>query len=206
MNDDISAYERQGFGASMAPKAPYGLLIVDLVNGFADPAVFGGGNIPQAIEQTIGLLAHARKQGWPVAHSRIVFADDDADHNIFTLKVPGMLTLKEADHNSAIVPQLAPAAGELVVRKTVPSAFFGTSLAAWLAQRGVQTLLVAGAVTSGCVRASVVDAMQYGFRPLVVSDCVGDRAIGPHEANLFDMQQKYATVLTRDEALRATLA
>lgn len=204
MNDDISAYARQGFGAAMAPKAPYGLLIVDLVNGFADPAVFGGGNIPQAIEQTAGLLAHARKQGWPVAHSRIVFADDDADHNIFTLKVPGMLTLKEADHNSAIVPQLAPAAGELVVRKTVPSAFFGTSLAAWLSQRGVQTLLVAGAVTSGCVRASVVDAMQYGFRPLVVSDCVGDRAIGPHDANLFDMQQKYATVLTRDEAVRAT--
>jgi len=206
MNDDISAYARQGFGAAMAPKAPYGLLIVDLVNGFADPAVFGGGNIPQAIEQTVGLLAHARKQGWPVAHSRIVFADDDADHNIFTLKVPGMLTLKEADHNSAIVPQLAPAAGELVVRKTVPSAFFGTSLAAWLSQRGVQTLLVAGAVTSGCVRASVVDAMQYGFRPLVVSDCVGDRAIGPHDANLFDMQQKYATVLTRDEAVRATQA
>ena len=204
MNDDISAYARQGFGTAMAPKAPYGLLIVDLVNGFADPAVFGGGNIPQAIEQTVGLLAHARKQGWPVAHSRIVFADDDADHNIFTLKVPGMLTLKEADHNSAIVPLLAPAAGELVVRKTVPSAFFGTSLAAWLSQRGVQTLLVAGAVTSGCVRASVVDAMQYGFRPLVVSDCVGDRAIGPHDANLFDMQQKYATVLTRDEAVRAT--
>ena len=204
MNDDISAYARQGFGTAMAPKAPYGLLIVDLVNGFADPAVFGGGNIPQAIEQTVGLLAHARKQGWPVAHSRIVFADDDADHNIFTLKVPGMLTLKEADHNSAIVPQLAPAVGELVVRKTVPSAFFGTSLAAWLSQRGVQTLLVAGAVTSGCVRASVVDAMQYGFRPLVVSDCVGDRAIGPHDANLFDMQQKYATVLTRDEAVRAT--
>ncbi|MBC9907062.1 N-carbamoylsarcosine amidohydrolase [Achromobacter xylosoxidans] len=206
MNDDISAYARQGFGTAMAPKAPYGLLIVDLVNGFADPAVFGGGNIPQAIEQTVGLLAYARKQGWPVAHSRIVFADDDADHNIFTLKVPGMLTLKEADHNSAIVPLLAPAAGELVVRKTVPSAFFGTSLAAWLSQRGVQTLLVAGAVTSGCVRASVVDAMQYGFRPLVVSDCVGDRAIGPHDANLFDMQQKYATVLTRDEAVRATQA
>ncbi|MNV92328.1 Maleamate amidohydrolase [compost metagenome] len=117
-----------------------------------------------------------------------------------------MLTLKETHPNSAIVPQLTPAAGELVVRKTVPSAFFGTGLAAWLSQRGVQTLLVAGAVTSGCVRASVVDAMQYGFRPLVVSDCVGDRAIGPHEANLFDMRQKYATVLTREEAVRATLA
>jgi maleamate amidohydrolase len=206
MHDDISAYERQGFGATMTPKPPYGLLIVDLVNGFADPAVFGGGNIAPAIAQTTHLLAHARSQGWPVAHSRIVFADDDADHNIFTLKVPGMLTLKEAHPHSAIVPPLTPAAGELVVRKTVPSAFFGTGLAAWLTQRGVQTLLVAGAVTSGCVRASVVDAMQYGFRPLVVSDCVGDRAIGPHEANLFDMRQKYATLLTREEAIRATLA
>ena len=69
---------------------------------------------------------------------------------------------------------------------------------------GVQTLLVAGAVTSGCVRASVVDAMSWGFRPLVVTDCVGDRAIGPHEANLFDMGQKYAILMDRDGALRAT--
>jgi len=99
------------------------------------------------------------------------------------------------------VPQLTPRAGELVVRKTAPSAFFGTSLAAWLTQHGVRTLVVAGAVTSGCVRSSVVDAMQYGFRPFVLSDCVGDRAIAPHEANLFDMAQKYAAVMKRDEAL-----
>ena len=203
MHAELSTYQRQGFGAAMDLKAPFGLLIVDFVNSFADPAVFGGGNIPAAIERTVPLLAHARAQGWPVAHSRIVYADDDADHNIFSLKVPGMLTLKERDHNSAIVPQLTPWAGELVVRKTVPSAFFGTGLAAWLAQRGVQTLAVAGAVTSGCVRASVVDAMSHGFRPLVLSDCVGDRAIAPHDANLFDMAQKYAMVMTRDEALAA---
>ena len=201
MDNDVHTYQRQGFGAALEPKAPYGLLIIDFVNGFADPAVFGGGNIPQAIASTVPLLATAREQGWPVAHSRIVFADDDSDHNIFTQKVPGLLALKEDSHNSAIVGQLAPRAGELVVRKTVPSAFFGTSLAAWLNQRGVQTLLVAGCVTSGCVRASVVDAMSYGFRPLVLSDCVGDRAIGPHDANLFDMAQKNATVMPRDEAL-----
>ncbi|MCY1346310.1 Isochorismatase family protein [compost metagenome] len=141
MNDAVQTYQRQGFGASMELKAPYGLLIIDFVNGFADPAVFGGGNIPEAIRNTQPLLRAARAQGWPVAHSRIVFADDDSDHNIFTLKVPGML------------------------------------------------------------RASVVDAMSLGFRPLVVSDCVGDRAIGPHDANLFDMAQKYAAVLTRDDAL-----
>jgi maleamate amidohydrolase len=202
MPSEIETYQRQGFGSTLEAKAPVGLLIVDFVNGFADPDVFGGGNIPAAIERTIALLTQARERGWPVAHSRIVFADDDADHNIFSLKVPGMLTLKEHTHTSAIVPELAPREGELVVRKTVPSAFFGTSLAAWLAQRGVQTLVVAGAVTSGCVRASVVDAMQYGFRPFVLSDCVGDRAIGPHDANLFDMAQKYAAVMPRDEALQ----
>lgn len=202
MSNDDAIYQQQGFGASLEPKAPYGLLIIDLVNGFANPEVFGGGNIPEAIENTELLLATAREQGWPVAHTRIVFADDGADNNIFSIKVPSMLTLLENNPDSQIVPELTPVEGELVVRKTVPSAFYGTSLAAWLTQRGVQTLLVAGAVTSGCVRASVVDAMQLGFRPLVVSDCVGDRAIAPHDANLYDMKQKYATVVDRQEAMK----
>ena len=201
---ETEVYARQGFGAAMAPKAPYGLLIVDFVNGFADPAQFGGGNIPAAIERTRALLAAARQRRWPVAHSRIVYQDDDADDNIFSLKVPTMITLKEDLPSSQIVDVLQPVPGELVVRKNVPSAFFGTALAPWLTQRGVQTLLVAGAVTSGCVRASVVDAMCWGFRPLVVTDCVGDRAIGPHEANLFDMGQKYAILMDRDSALQAS--
>lgn len=200
MSDEIRTYEKQGFGNTLEPKPPYGLLIIDFVNGFADPEVFGGGNIPQAIERTKAALALARERGWPVAHSRIVFADDAADRNIFAIKVPGMAGLSEDNPNSAIVPELAPASGELVVRKTVPSAFFATGLAPWLTQKGVQTLLVAGCVTSGCVRASVVDAMCWGFRPLVLEDCVGDRALGPHEANLFDMRQKYAAVMTLDEA------
>src|SRR5690606_38319142 len=120
-SNDVQTYSRQGFGASLELKAPVGLLIIDLVNGFADPAVFGGGNIPDAIKNTVPLLEEARKRGWPVAHTRIVFADDGVDHNIFTLKVPSMLNLKEHDHNSALVPELTPAPGELVVRKTVPS-------------------------------------------------------------------------------------
>ncbi|AQV97989.1 N-carbamoylsarcosine amidase [Cupriavidus necator] len=203
MDKEIGAYQRQGFGGALELAGPFGLLIVDFVNGFADPQVFGGGNIRTAIANTVPLLSVARREGWAIAHSRIVYADDGADHNVFSMKVPNMLSLKEHEPSSAIVEELAPCAGELVVRKTVPSAFFGTSLAAWLAQRGVRTLLVAGAVTSGCVRASVVDAMQYGFRPLVLSDCVGDRALGPHEANLFDMAQKYATVATRLDGLAA---
>jgi maleamate amidohydrolase len=198
---ESGVYKQQGFGTPLPVQGNIGLLIVDFVVGFADPKTFGGGNIAPAIERTVHLLAAARRHGWPVAHSRIVYAADGSDDNVFSLKVPGMATLTEGHPNSAIVPELTPARGELVVRKTVPSAFFGTQLAPWLSQRAVQTLIVAGAVTSGCVRASVVDAMSHGFRPLVVSDCVGDRAIGPHDANLFDMAQKYAAVMTLEEAL-----
>lgn len=203
LNEEVETYARQGFGADLQMSPPFGVLIVDFVNGFADPDAFGGGNIRDAIGQTMHLLAFARDNGWPVAHSRIVYADDSADQNIFSQKVPSLLALTEAYPGSAIVEELAPVPGELVVRKTVPSAFFGTPLASWLTQRGVKTLFVAGATTSGCVRASVVDAMCYGFRPVVVADCVGDRALGPHQANLFDLAQKYATVMPLEPALAA---
>jgi maleamate amidohydrolase len=204
MTAGASVYEQQGFGTVMAPMPPYGLLIIDFINGFADPGSFGGGNIEAAIESTRGLLAEARARKWPVVHTRVVFQDDGADATIFALKVPTILKLVEASEESRIVAQLQPADGEFVIRKIHPSAFFGTPLAGWLTQRGVQTLLIAGCTTSGCVRASVVDAMSHGFRPLVVTDCVGDRSAQAHEANLFDMNQKYATLMSRDEALRVT--
>jgi maleamate amidohydrolase len=88
-----------------------------------------------------------------------------------------------------------------VLRKTQPSAFFATGLAEWLKERHVDTVLVAGCTTSGCVRASVVDSMSHNFRTVVVADCVGDRAIAPHEANLFDMEQKYADLMTSEQAI-----
>ncbi len=98
---------------------------------------------------------------------------------------------------------MTPVAGERIIRKTEPSAFFCTALAPWLLLRGVDTLLVAGCTTSGCVRASVVDAMSHNFRSVVISDCVGDRALEPHHANLFDMRQKYADVMDLDQAIAA---
>jgi maleamate amidohydrolase len=199
MSDDV--YTRQGFGHALGIRGQIGLLIVDFVNGFADPAVFGGGNIPAAIRRTEDVLASARAKGWPVAMTRIVYADDGSDVTVFAQKVPSMLRLTETAPISAIVPTLAPRPGELVVRKTEPSAFFGTGLAPWLTGKRVETLLVAGCTTSGCVRASVVDAMSHGFRPVVLSDCVGDRALGPHEANLFDMGQKYADVVLAETVL-----
>ncbi|MDB5633058.1 MAG: isochorismatase family protein, partial [Tardiphaga sp.] len=116
---------------------------------------------------------------------------------------PGLLALTEANPKGAIVPELTPIAGELVLRKRLPSAFAGTDLTAWLAGRRVDTVIVTGATTSGCVRASVVDAMGNGFVTVVARDCVGDRALPPHEANLFDMQQKYADLMTSDEIVAA---
>lgn len=199
MSEDV--YARQGFGQRMGLGQRPSLLIVDFVNGFADPAKFGGGNIPPAIEATLPLLAAARARGWPVAHTRIVFAEDGADHNPFCRKVPSLGGLTEDNPDSHIVEELTPADGELVVRKTVPSGFWGTALTQWLISKQVDSVVVAGCTTSGCVRASVVDAMSLGFRVVVARDCVGDRALAPHEANLFDMEQKYADVVDSAEIL-----
>ena len=201
MSHREDVYRSQGFNGSLGISDRIGLLIIDFVNGFADPAVFGGGNIASAMSATGPVLAYARDRGWPVAHTRIVFADDGGDANVFCENVPGMLRLTEHAPESALVPEMTEKKGEYVVRKTTPSAFANTGLAAWLTFKGVQTLAVCGCVTSGCVRASVVDAMQLGLRPFVLSDCVGDRALEPHEANLFDMQQKYAEVLPSAEFL-----
>jgi maleamate amidohydrolase len=111
--------------------------------------------------------------------------------------------ITETHPAAQIVPELTPVKGELVLRKTQPSAFFGTGLAPWLVQQGADTLIVAGCTTSGCVRATVVDGLSNNFRCIVPRDCVGDRALGPHEANLFDMAQKYADIMDRDEILAA---
>lgn len=188
-------YARQGFGRSLTPTPHYALIVVDFVAGFADPRQFGGGNIAEAISCTRAVLAQARRLGFPIAFTRIVFADDASDANIFSAKVPTLAALTESFPGSQIVPELAPIPGELVIRKTLPSAFANTPLQAWLTQRSVRTAAIVGCTTSGCVRATVLDALNTGFLPFVLRDCVGDRALGPHDANLFDLAQKYAQVL-----------
>jgi maleamate amidohydrolase len=199
MASERDIYERQGFAGSVGFGSRPALVLVDFVVGFNDPAHFGGGNIGAAVRRSVGLLAFARDRGWPVAHTRVVYAEDGSDAGAFTLKAPGLLKLTESSPLSHFVPELPPRAGELVIRKRQASAFFGTEFAPWLAFRGVDTLAVAGCTTSGCVRATVVDAVSHGLRTIVVTDCVGDRALGPHEANLFDMGQKYADLLRLDE-------
>jgi maleamate amidohydrolase len=200
---ELDIYAQQGFAQTIGIGQAPALVIVDFVVGFTDPAHFGGGNIAPAITRTQHLLALARGRGWPVVHTRVVYADDGSDCGGFTRKVPALRKLTETSELSQIVGALTPVPGELVLRKHNASAFFGTELAGWLASRRVDTLLVAGCTTSGCVRATVIDSCSYSFRTIVTEDCVGDRAIGPHEANLFDMKQKYADVMTLDEITAA---
>ena len=203
---DLDVYDRQNFGNQSGFGMAPALLIVDFVNGFANPDEFGGGNIGRAIEATKGLLTECRNAGIPVAFTRVVYADDGADNGVFWMKAPGLKDLTVDALGSQIVNDLAPIDGEYIARKTHPSGFFGTSLQSWLTAKHVDTVLVTGCTTSGCVRASVIDSMSYNFKTIVVTDCVGDRAIGPHEANLFDMEQKYADLMTSSEVIKRIAA
>jgi len=199
MTSDLDIYEKQGFAGNIGMGTKPALVIVDFLVGFTDPAHFGGGNILAAIAGTEKLLAFARAKTWPIAHTRVVYADDGSDCGGFTRKVPALRRLTETSPLTQIVPQLTPAPGELIHRKRNASAVFGTELVGWLAARQVDTLVVAGCTTSGCVRATVIDSCSHNFRTIVALDCVGDRAQGPHEANLFDMKQKYADLMTNEE-------
>ena len=204
--NDTDIYRQQNFGNRIGCGRRSALLVVDFTVGFNDPALFGGGNIDAAIQRTAGLLDFFRQKKLPIAFTRIVYADDGSDAGVLCMKVPSLRMLVERHPAGGIVPELEPHKGELVIRKTQASAFFGTGLAPWLVQQGADTLVVTGCTTSGCVRASVIDACSHNFRTVVARDCVGDRALGPHEANLFDMGQKYADLLDRDEITAALQA
>jgi maleamate amidohydrolase len=176
-----------GFGRRPA------LVIVDFVNGFFYRSQYP--MIADAARRTRPLLIAAREAGLPVVHTRIAYADDGSDCGVWALKAPRLRKLTETSEASQFIASLAPAAGERVLRKTQPSAFFGTDLAAHLIGRGADTLIFAGCTTSGCVRATVVDAISHNFRPIVAADCVGDRGIAAHESNLHDIGQKYADLM-----------
>ncbi len=199
----LSARDRAlGYGGTLGPGTRRALLMIDFACAYFEPSsplyVGGEGPLPAAR----ALLAAARRAGVPVIHTRVEYAPGGLDGGVFVRKL-GMLAEVFAAGSplGEFAPGLRPEAGELVVVKQYASAFFGTSLASTLTARGTDAVLVAGMSTSGCVRASAVDAMQHGFIPLVVRDAVGDRDTGPHEANLFDLQAKYAEVLGLAQAL-----
>lgn len=190
--------------AKLLPGVRPALLIIDFVNAYVTEGtpLFGLGCV-QARQPAIKLLAAARAAGIPRVHTNVAYDRGGLNGGVFFRKLPalGIFEGGRAPQLTAFATGLEPAAGETLITKQYASAFFGTPLASTLTALRVDTLLIAGVSTSGCVRATAVDACQHGFIPLVVREAVGDRSPAQHEANLYDLQAKYAEVVTLEETL-----
>lgn len=196
-------YERAGFGAPVRRGSRPVILVVDLTRGFTEPDFPTGADLTEVVAATSALIGAGRAHGVPVVFTAIAYtpAEADGDGVVWLQKAAGMRALREGGDAVAIDPRLPKRDEDHLIVKKGASAFFGTSLASLLAGLRCDTVLVCGATTSGCVRASAVDAVQAGFPVLVPRECVGDRAPGPHEANLFDIQAKYGDVVDLSDAL-----
>ena len=190
------AYDnRLGFGESPA------LILVDFVQAYFDEncALYAG--VEDALASALKVREAARTAGVPVFYTNVVYNEDGADGGVFFRKAPVLENFIAGNPMGAWPSGLQPADDEIVISKQYPSAFFGTSLASSLKGMGVDTLIITGVTTSGCIRATCVDTMSHGFIPIVVEDACGDRHESPHAANLFDMNAKYADVVSEAEAI-----
>lgn len=187
---------RIGFGKRPA------LLIVDFINAYVtEGAPLYAPDVVSAVAESVPLLSLAREKQIPVLFTKVLYNKNFRDGGIFIQKVPVLKTMVEGEPLAEIVPQLTPIESDIIIVKQYASAFFGTSLAATLTSLGADTLILTGCSTSGCIRASAVDGMQYGFRVIVPRECVADRHPGPHEANLFDINSKYGDVVGKAEVM-----
>ena len=197
-------YRDAGFGGSLGLGNRRALVLVDLVTAYLEPTspLYAGSTGAAVVSAGARLLDVARRHGVTVIHTRVSLAAGSDDGGLFARKVPSLRVFEVGNPLGAAPEELAPRPDELVVTKQYPSAFFGTSLASTLRLRGVDALVIGGASTSGCVRATAVDAMQHGFIPLVVPDACLDRDTRPHEAALCDLGAKYADLLDLRAALK----
>ncbi len=202
MSDDTrEVYERARLGQSVTLGSRPAVLVVDFSRGFTDPRSTMGSDLTREVEATTRLLNAAREKGVPVIFTTIGFEANLKDGSLWLQKAPGLAELQVGGVWVEIDPRLERREEETVIVKKGASAFFGTNLPSVLVSQGVDTVVLCGATTSGCIRATAVDLLQYGYPTLVPRECVGDRARGPHEANLLDIQAKYADVVSVDDAL-----
>jgi maleamate amidohydrolase len=186
----------------LQPGSRPALLIVDVVTAYlTEGSALFMETAAAARDSNARLAAAARASNVPVVFTNVAYKPDGSDGGVFYRKAPVLAAFVEGSPLGAFPPELTPLPGERVFTKQYPSAFFGTGLAEALHATSIDTLLIGGYSTSGCVRASALDAMQYGFVPLVVREACADRHPAPHEANLFDLQAKYAEVIGEAEAL-----
>jgi maleamate amidohydrolase len=188
---------RLGFGEKSA------IIVIDLLQGYTTEgsALYAPG-VVDCVKEMPDFLDAARAKGVPIIHTRVLYtAPNFEDGGIWIKKAPVLKDLVAGNPYADFCEEVVPKPGEPVIVKQYASAFFGTSLVATLNGLRVDTLIITGCTTSGCIRATAVDAVQHGFRPICVRECIGDRHEGPHEANLFDINAKYGDVISKDEAL-----
>jgi maleamate amidohydrolase len=187
---------RAGFGLRPA------LLVIDVNVGFTDPESPLACDLKGVVVAIQRLLGEARAAGLPVVYTTVSYDEGDRlAAAAFIDKIPALLTLEAGSRWVEIDPRIAPLPDEPVLNKLFASAFFGTPLSSLLTAAGCDGVIVTGASTSGCVRATVVDALQHGFRPVVPREAVGDRNPAAHEANLYDIDTKYGDVVSLDEVV-----
>jgi nicotinamidase-related amidase len=194
-------YAKAGLGQAVTLGDHPAILVIDFSCGFTDPECPLGSDLSSQVEATRRLLDAAREKGLPVVYTTIAFEQSLKDGGLWMQKVPALGVLQLGGPWAEIDPRLDPRDDETVIVKKGASGFFGTNLASVLVSQGVDSVILCGATTSGCIRATAVDLLQYGFPTIVPRECVGDRAQAPHDANLFDIQAKYADVVGLEDAL-----
>lgn len=201
MRTEEDFFASRGFGLTIGFGKHPAVLVVDMISAFTDPNAMLGANLDSQITAIQTLLRSARKHQLPIIFSTVSYDESDfKDAGIWALKQKGVLTLRAGTSSVELDPRLERLSGEGWLVKKYASCFFGTDLISRLVTMGVDTLLLVGCTTSGCVRASAVDALQYGLRPVVVRECVGDRSEVAHTQSLFDLQAKYADVVGLEQA------
>ena len=202
MSELDANYARAGYHARQAWGRRPALLLVDFARAYFEPdsPLYGGEGCVIARDNAARLLAVARETGTPVIFTEVRYQPGGIDGGVFFRKAPPLKVMEHGNPLGDLVEGLERRPEEPMVTKQYPSAFFGSSLAAMLTALGVDTVLLTGLSTSGCVRATCVDAMSHGFITLVVEDAVGDRAEEPHRANLYDMSAKYADLVSTSAA------
>lgn len=188
--------ERRSQGLGRRPA----LVLVDVINGFTDPACPLGSEADDVVAACVRLLRAFRERGLPVFYTTVVYTDP-AQARVFRTRLPALDVLEPGSHWVAVDPRVAPAPGEPVIEKRWASGFFGTDLDERLTAAGADSLVVVGLTTSGCVRATAVDGLQHDYPVVVPREAVGDRNAAAHEANLFDLNAKYADVLNLGDVL-----
>ncbi|MYL71675.1 isochorismatase family protein [Halobacillus litoralis] len=190
----------QGFGESIHFGKKPAVLVVDFINGFTDESCDLGSNLDEEVSHTKRLLDIARSRQLPILFTTVVYEPHYLDGGHFIEKVPALKCLLRDSGWVDLDDRLERRENEEpLIEKKFASSFFGTSLHSILAYKNVDTLIITGCTTSGCIRATVVDALQYGYKAIVPEECVGDRSEKAHRSNLYDIQTKYGEVMAVED-------